>query len=439
MRIGSTLILIILLSLGTQAWAKEINLKWKHIPGAVDYQLEIKPTSQDSPSQILNVKKLKWTGDLNPGVYQHRVRAIDRVGRPGEWTDWTRLVVMPPVPELEFPAQNAVGTIKGAPPKTLIRWKAIPGVSRYTIEYTHKNSKGSEDSGEIHATTHEAEIPLNKDFPDGTLKWRVRAEVTENGKKYWETQFSKESLFKLPRRSLASIDPYSKSVAAKKRQDPYALLPSTGHISFAGMGAPYTYQLESPVNRVRGSTSSLSTTAQLAAEYWFATQWGVHGTLENTIYNINAQNYSATTFELSALYRKHLGSGFVFSPQLGLERRDYFIALPTASSKATATGAHIGLQFSKALSASWNTLLQLNYFKPLMISSSSGGSLTGDASNRNMQVVLQTDFSISRRVSFGLGVRVDNRSISYGNPSAPEKIYADGMSFYGILLYRLGK
>ena len=80
------------------AWAKPVVVRWEKIERAVFYDLEIRTTE----NEVKRVQSLvpEWKGDLQFGAYSVRVRAVDRVKRPGFWTEWKALIALPPPPEI---------------------------------------------------------------------------------------------------------------------------------------------------------------------------------------------------------------------------------------------------------------------------------------------------------------------------------------------------
>lgn len=117
---------------GTLAHAKEVRLEWDPIEGSTGYEFEI---SRNGESVVKRrVEGTSWGVKLPPGVYVFRLRAIDWAKQAGEWSEPSALFSSPPAPEILAPLAQATfapaEALRGIP----IRWKPIPGISRYKIE-----------------------------------------------------------------------------------------------------------------------------------------------------------------------------------------------------------------------------------------------------------------------------------------------------------------
>src|SRR4051794_24748275 len=78
---------------GAEVQAKSVAVKWKEIKGAHGYEIQVQ-----KEGAIISQKKTdetEWTGSLDVGVYSYQIRAIDRVKRPGVWSQPKALVVAP--------------------------------------------------------------------------------------------------------------------------------------------------------------------------------------------------------------------------------------------------------------------------------------------------------------------------------------------------------
>jgi hypothetical protein len=263
---------------------------------------------------------------------------------------------------------------------------------------------------------------------DGSYTWRVRA--------------------------LANVDPATQQPdavgpesSADFKLDPnVGYYEGSGYVALSTMLAPYTYSIVSP-STTNGSASSSALTFRLSGEYYFRPQWGVGAGAENTLFQINSQNYSRKGFELFLKYRMKWGQGnraWAFSPKLGVEERDYFeIFRPSLNLSVVgvnALGPSVGFDLRKQLGDKFSVGAKVAYFIPIALLSSSTIEKTGDASYRNISVGLQGLYWLSKHWGAGAGGFYEKRSISYrlnGNSNA-EQVYMDGFYFFGSVLYSFG-
>ncbi|MBK9293520.1 MAG: hypothetical protein IPM57_03610 [Oligoflexia bacterium] len=104
----SRLLLILILStlLSFVAQAKDVKLKWKPIPGAKKYKIQISNT--DTFEKTIFEKTLETNQhlkDLKSGIYYLRVQAIDANNIYGTWSSPFKLVVTAPIKPIESEAK----------------------------------------------------------------------------------------------------------------------------------------------------------------------------------------------------------------------------------------------------------------------------------------------------------------------------------------------
>lgn len=71
-------------------------LRWEPVEGAVSYAVNIKNSDGEIILDI-KVKAAEYYFSLEPGKYQVRIGAVNRFERVVSWSDWSSLVIRPPV------------------------------------------------------------------------------------------------------------------------------------------------------------------------------------------------------------------------------------------------------------------------------------------------------------------------------------------------------
>lgn len=115
-----------------EAWAKKVSLEWKAMPGATKYELQVLNGETAVFKQTL--EDTRWKGDLGFGIYSYQLRAIDAAGRGGRWTEARNLVVTPPPPKLEPPAEGNKVELFDPKAPTHLKWAPVEGVKNYALE-----------------------------------------------------------------------------------------------------------------------------------------------------------------------------------------------------------------------------------------------------------------------------------------------------------------
>ena len=108
------------------------------------------------------------TTELADGIWYYHVRAIDRNGLEGSWSDTASFNK-----RIEGPAENVTGggAVPGA--GAAVAWDPVVGASDYTFQYTRDESFEDEPT---EATTRQTSYHIPNAVP-GTYYWRVRANV----------------------------------------------------------------------------------------------------------------------------------------------------------------------------------------------------------------------------------------------------------------------
>ncbi|MGK5082615.1 hypothetical protein WDW37_04855 [Bdellovibrionota bacterium FG-1] len=114
------------------AWAKKVNIEWKPLNGAREYEMKVEREGKTVLSKKLTDPA--WSGDLDAGIYVYQIRGVDQAKRPGEWTAALPLVVVPKPPETAFPVDGQKVVLYDPKAVVVLKWKPVPGISKYKIK-----------------------------------------------------------------------------------------------------------------------------------------------------------------------------------------------------------------------------------------------------------------------------------------------------------------
>ena len=166
------LIGVTLLQFSSHLFAKEVMLRWEPLKHVGKYELVVRHQGQDVATETLPGERTSWQANLAFGFYTYHLRAIDFTGRPGEWTPLFPLVVMPPAPAKETPAESSIIALVSPRETIPLRWSASEGADRYLVEV--KNSKGKQL---IAKTVEGIETSING-LEAGNYSWTVQPVVS---------------------------------------------------------------------------------------------------------------------------------------------------------------------------------------------------------------------------------------------------------------------
>ncbi len=158
---------------GPRAFAKKVSIAWEPIPGAKSYEIQIEQDDHQVVDQVF--AGLAWGGNLPNGFYVYKIRGIDRVKRPGEWTESMPLVVLPGPPGLLQPEAGKKFVRHRLDAPLRVQWAPTPGVRRYNLEVLN----GQET---VHTEVIEGTEATLRTLPPGHLSWSVRALIEPSGR-----------------------------------------------------------------------------------------------------------------------------------------------------------------------------------------------------------------------------------------------------------------
>ena len=165
--------------LGAQAkdYLRSINAEWEPIENAKTYELEI--TSQKQKD--FGVKSYKthdaiWTGELQPGTYQMRIRARDRRNVPGDWSAPEELKVNLDPVTLKAPKSNSnFSSDEKVSASVPFEWTEVGGAKEYEIHV--ESEDGTVKETKTTSSTHaEINLPVAKKY-----RWQVVARSEQPG------------------------------------------------------------------------------------------------------------------------------------------------------------------------------------------------------------------------------------------------------------------
>ncbi|MEW6056825.1 MAG: hypothetical protein AB1540_09435 [Bdellovibrionota bacterium] len=185
-------------------FAKEVSLEWKPVPKAIRYELEIEHKGKAIVKKTTDENK--WSGDLGFGFYAYKLRAIDKLKRPGAWSESKALVLMPDSPEPRFPKNREQVVLYDEKARLKIEWRESQGVQKYEVDVFR-------DGKRIFSRAVEGtrlDISEIARHGAGKYTWRVqsvveadpRAPASLSGKK-WKSEPKADSEFEVVYKDLA--------------------------------------------------------------------------------------------------------------------------------------------------------------------------------------------------------------------------------------------
>ena len=147
---------------------KIVAIEWEKINNSVAYELAIERPGERSGRPVVNKRMAStmWKGSLPFGAYRYKLRAVDRFKRPGIWSEYRALIVMPQAPAPREPHDGASIVRYDPALSTILSWECVDGVSRYIVEI--KN-----DGGVIHRMTDVCHIDIGP-IKSGKYFWNVK-------------------------------------------------------------------------------------------------------------------------------------------------------------------------------------------------------------------------------------------------------------------------
>jgi hypothetical protein len=124
---------------------KELSFSWDPIPGAKSYEVEFRKKKNDqfvtTEDSVRRTKTADFSGRVATGIYQVRIRSLDRRGVAGAWSDPIDLVIPMPATEGVKPTTGQVIKAQSVTTAaTLFSWQK--NVDAVSYKLTVVDSKG---------------------------------------------------------------------------------------------------------------------------------------------------------------------------------------------------------------------------------------------------------------------------------------------------------
>ncbi|NCN26185.1 hypothetical protein GW915_01295 [bacterium] len=177
---------------------------WEPIKGAEFYEYEVAKSSQFKDNDLVRqgkTNKSEVNGDLNPGIYFLRVRAISANG-PGAWTSSKQFILSSNTPELKWPLDNEQVFVSKNTTVVSFEWSIVEGADDYLVEI--RNLRNSKQKLTFISTDHSVNT---KELGPG--KWSARV-VSRLNKKLFTS--GKPVSFEIEERELPEpfiVEPYN--------------------------------------------------------------------------------------------------------------------------------------------------------------------------------------------------------------------------------------
>lgn len=109
-----------------------VELEWEGIENAKSYDLEVKSTKNTFKFQTTEPI---WAGRLSPGFFKMRIRARDKRGVPGEWSDYQEFKVFLDSPEFVNPVSGSiVASSNNDVQSVTFKWKQVFAGKKYFLD-----------------------------------------------------------------------------------------------------------------------------------------------------------------------------------------------------------------------------------------------------------------------------------------------------------------
>ncbi len=158
-----------------ESWDRPSALSWSSVADAVSYEYQIAedPWQLDSADLVAASTTTAILPAPLDGIWFWRVRGIDAVGNPGDWSDVAEVSVLG-APQLDDACGCRIvgGSID-------LEWGAVPDVVSYRIQVTGADAAGAPVVFEqdVDGAETDATVTLPPGFPTGTISVRLRAEL----------------------------------------------------------------------------------------------------------------------------------------------------------------------------------------------------------------------------------------------------------------------
>ena len=400
--------------------AKEVKLSWEPSPQAIKYELEVKRISKLKSdvevSQML--ESLEWKGDLTYGTYVYRVRAIDKLLRPGEWSHFQKfLIKLPPIKiisPLEETPINSENIVT-------FEWEPVEGVSLYSFVLDGQRVE-----------TNQTKI-VKKVNNLQSFEWSVSPVVEDSLPHQVVTQKTK---FVDSSRNWNSHSQIKASILGGQYEykDDFGNA-GNGKIpsgTFYGVGAEASLWIHKYLGfSAGGKYRSLKVLGKNVAltDYDLNAKSSLLGALTKNIYIIPHIGYAQR--QLSELTDKN--SQFQTSGTSNSAGSGNLDSGSLATATLSANGASFGLELGFVVSEKWNFGLEYDYLKIFAINGIPRGGKANTSSSLSYRFGATTEYQLSHRWTTGAGVFYEFTRFEYLSASSQKSYIQSPATF--LMLY----
>lgn len=157
------------------AYRRLVNFEWEPIEGAKFYEIEIRKKTKNAKTNSFKTEKSEWSGKLQVGRYEFRLRSLDQRGVPGDWSGYAELDVLLESVKPKYPATNAeIKASDSDKHEVSFEWQETPAASGYAVEILN-------DKNEVVATDKVSKPKFSYTLPAAAIySWKVKA-ISEDG------------------------------------------------------------------------------------------------------------------------------------------------------------------------------------------------------------------------------------------------------------------
>lgn len=162
-------ILVFFLIAATLSFGKSVTLRWEKVSTARGYEIEVLQNSKAIESTKVGNEKQFWKKEFPPGIYFYHVRALDKDGEPGQWTETQHFIIPPEIPKLTAIENGATYEQSSTTPLKL-SWESVTGADSYLIKLKEPKK------GTIEKLSKDPNLTLNVSVL-GSYEWTVQAKL----------------------------------------------------------------------------------------------------------------------------------------------------------------------------------------------------------------------------------------------------------------------
>lgn len=158
-----------------EPYRRVVNFEWEPIEGAKFYEIELRKKVPGSKTSAFKTEAPEWSGKLQVGRYEFRLRSLDKRKVPGDWSGYADLDVFLEPVKIKKPEPNAPLKAQDQEKQAVkFEWSETPGAVGYVLEIFN-------DKNEPVATEKTSSTDLSYTFETArSYTWKIKA-VSEEG------------------------------------------------------------------------------------------------------------------------------------------------------------------------------------------------------------------------------------------------------------------